>query len=247
MRTRICWNEDQIESLAKVIVRLRAQNMFTPLSELLAAAQDECLPDNEHRKLCSIRNVPLLYERTRALWEAAVHAEPTPPQIIQIPVEKPVDYLELASRLDAPTLMALLTKQAVGLLEKIHWTGTAEHHAATAKTAPPISLFAPPPAAKLRPPRVAFCGVDLPLFAKLRTELETGKILVELRGVDLAKKGQSIPLSADFVVFMKNATGGLAWKNARAAYPDKRVFVIENNLPAAVQKMRDIAAMQLPA
>jgi hypothetical protein len=244
---RISWDEDQIESLAAAFVRLRGHDPFVAVRVLLKKAQDECLPEDEHRNLASVNVVPLLKERIRALFERAVQAEPSPPQIIEIPVEKPVDLLELSNRLDTPTLMALMTKRFGEVVDKIRFTTNgSEQHAATARAdVPPISVLAPAPKETPRPIRVAFCGVDLPLFAKVKTELERNKIAVEIRGVDMGKR-QQIPVSCDFVVFMKNATGGHAWKTALSAWPRARVFVLEQDtVDYAVQKMRDIASMKV--
>lgn len=243
---RIYWDEDQIESIAAVFVRLRSHDPFITVRPLLKKAQEECLIPELRRTLASVNSVPLLKERIKALFANAVQAEPPPPQIIEIPVEKPVDLLDVSNRLDTPTLMALLTKRFGEVVDKIRFTNGSEHVSAPVHTAPPISLLAPVrPPEKPRPIRVAFCGVDLPVFAKVQAELERQKIPVELRGVDLAKRTQ-IPISCDFVVFMKNATGGYAWKTALAAWPRTRVFQLEQDtVEFAVQKMRDIVSMKV--
>lgn len=250
MKERVHWDEDQIESLAAAFVRLRSQNLFISYSQLLDQAQEECFIPDLRRSLASVNQVPYLKDRILALYAKAVNAEPPPPHIIEIPVEKPVDLTELYNNLDTPTLMALLTKRFGEVVDKIRFTNGSEPHVeqnATARAAKPsIGMFAPVPQEK-KPllPRVAFCHVELKVFSQLREEVERQKIAVVLRGVDIAKKGVAIQLSADFVVFMKNSIGGVAWKTALATWPRSRVFVVDNNVDSALQKMRDIVSLNI--
>jgi hypothetical protein len=246
MKTRIKWNEDEIESLAAAFVRLRSKDPFITVRPLLTKSQEECLTDDKHRALASVNVVPLLKERIKALYAKALLAEPLPPQIIEIPVEKPVDYIELANRLDTPTLAAILTDRIIKGLSGLRVNNGSEVHSATAKAAPAsISMLAVASLEKKRLVRVAFCHVELKVFSQLQEQVERSKIEIELRGVDIAHRGGAIPVSCDYVVFMKNAIGGVYWKTAMAGWPHKRIFTVDNNVEAAMQKMRDIASLQV--
>ena len=246
MKTRTHWDEDQIESLATVVVRLRSKDPFMAVRPLLKKAQEECLIPDLRRQLASVNVVPLLKSRIIALYAKAVQAEPPPPQIIEIPVEKTVDYIELANRLDTPTLAAILTDRIIKGLSGLRVPNGNEAHSATAKSAPAsISMLAVASQEKPRRVRVAFCHVELKVFSQLREQVDRNKIEVELRGVDIAHKGATIPVSCDYVVFMKNAIGGVAWKAVMANWPNKRISTVDNNVEAALQKMRDIASQHI--
>jgi hypothetical protein len=243
---RIHWDEDQIESLAAGFVRLRSHNPFAPYGKLMDKAQEECLIPDQRRPLATVNLVPLLKERIVALYAKSLQADPTPPQIIEIPVEKPVDLVEISNRLDTPTLMALLTKRFGEVVDKIRFTNGNEHQPAMPRAAAAsISLLTPTPPEKPRNPRVAFCHVELKVFSQLQDQVERNKIPVELRGVEIAHKGTAIPMSCDYVVFMKNAIGGVSWKAAMQSWPHKRISTVDNNVEAALQKMRDIVSQQI--
>lgn len=246
MKTRVHWDEDQIESIAAAFVRLRTKEPFVAYTKYLAKAQEECIVPDERRKLYTVNAVPLLKTRIQALWEKAVNAEPLPPQIINIPVEKEVDYAELAARLDTPTLVAMLTKRITDALSGLHLTNGNDRPLAPSKAAPPLNLITPPPSPP-RPPRVAFLHVELKFFSELQAEVERLKIPVDLRGVDIHHKGPpKIPMSADFVVFMKNTVGGLAMKTALLGWHRSRVYVMEQDtLQQAVKTMYDILSKKI--
>jgi hypothetical protein len=243
---RVHWGEDQIESLAIAFVRLRSHNPFAPCGVLMDKAQEECLIPDQRRPLATVNLVPLLKERIVALYAKSSQAEPPPPQIFEIPVEKPVDLVEISNRLDTPTLMALLTKRFGEVVDKMRFANGNEQHPATARTAAPsVSLLTPKPPETPRKPRVAFCHVELKVFSQLQEQVERNKIPVELRGVEIAHKGTAIPMSCDYVVFMKNAIGGVSWKAAMQTWPHSRISTVDNNVEAALQKMRDIVSMKI--
>jgi hypothetical protein len=246
MKTRVHWDEDQIESIAAAFVRLRTKEPFVAYTKYLAKAQEECIVPDERRKLCTVNAVPLLKTRIQALWEKAIQSEPTPPQIIEIPVEKTPDFAEIAARLDAPTLVAMLTKRVTDALSGLHLANGLERPLAPTKAAPLASILTPPPPPP-RPPRVAFLHVELKFFSELQAEVERLKIPVELRGVDIHHKGApKIPMSADFVVFMKNATGGLAMKTALVGWHRSRVYVLEQDtMQQAVKTLYDILSKKI--
>jgi hypothetical protein len=243
---RIHWDDDQIESLAQAFVRLRLKDPLITVRPLLKRVQEECLVPEQRRALACIKVEPRLYDRVRTLWRHTLEqSAPPPPQIIEILVEKPIDYTVLAARLDTPSLMALLTQRVTDGLASLRLAIGAEQPAVPVKTIPMASLLVPPVPEKKYEPRVAFCHVELKVFSQLKEQVERFKIPVELRGVDIAKRGAAVPLSADFVVFMNNCVGGVSWKSVMSSWPHGRIFVVDNNLPSALQKMRDIVSLNL--
>jgi len=235
-----------MDSLAQKFVELRLRNPFIAYTKLLAKAQEEVFIPELRRHIITVNSLPYLKERILTLFRLSGTPETPPPHVIEIPVPAPVDFIDLANRLDLPSLMAILTKHAQDTLAGLRLASNGtEHPAATAKTAP-VSLLTTNGPVKQRPARVAFCTGDSSLLTKLRTEIENNKIAVELRGVDIEHRPPQIPISADFVVFPKKALGGTAWDLARQGWGKSgRVFVVENHLEAAVQKMRDISSMKL--
>ena len=246
------WNEDEIESLARTFVALRLKDPFTAVLPILKKAQEQCFIPEKRRQLCSIKIIPLLHERVKALWMQT--AEPPPPQIIEIPVERPVDYQSVAEHLDAPSLMALVTKRLGETVEQFSQALCVPGQTVPIKPAHTVSLLIPPPPEKPRPPMVGFCCGDSSLFAKLRNEADRLKIPVELRFINLETHTAQIPVSCDFVIFPEKSTGGPAWATARALWgKNGRVKVVQNNVAASVQALHDIVSLnvhvpaQLPA
>lgn len=244
--SRIKWEADQIESLAGVFVRLRIKNPFASVNNLLTKAQEETLVPDQRRNVGSINQIPLLVERIKALMIVATNAEPPPPTIIEIPVEAPVDFLELSRRLDLPSLMSLVTEKVSQSLAGFALANNNHAPQPTATTkAVPVSLFVQKPVEKPRPPRVLFACMDNHLFQKIKDEVERLKIEVELRGWDIDRNATSITVQADYVMFPKKALGGIAMHTARSQYPEKRVKILADNTPeSAIKCLYDILSLK---
>ncbi len=239
----IKWNEDDIESLAGAFVKLLTKNPFLEKKQLIAKAQEQCFVPERRRHFTSVNNIPLLKDRILSLYRKAIQSEPPPPVIIEIPVERPVDYVELANRLDTPSLAALLTKRLMEGLGNLHLNGNGTQPSASARPATsPISLFAATASQETkRPPCVAYCCTEASSFNHIRDKVEKEKIPVELRWVDLDRRPPAIPMRANYVIFPKKATGGTGWDTAIAA--KKQIYIVENNIEAGVQKILDIVSL----
>lgn len=246
---RVRWDSLEIETLAKAFVAARIADPFRQVGPLMDKVQKEFLEPNRRREFAPLTGVPALHDRIVALWQQAVSTIAPVPRIIEIDVPRPVDFAELASRLDTPTLMALLTSRIGEALEHLRLPATAG--GASAHKAKPVvpsglSLLAAT-APKLRPPRVAFCGMNLEVFNQLTQEIQKKNIPVELRFVDTARHDPQLPVSSDFVVFAQGAiVGSSTFAMARSNWPQDRVFVVGNNTASAVEKLRELGARQIP-
>lgn len=245
---RVEWTDEERELLAMGWVEARVTNPFESPGPLFEQVQRQLLDGTRQRSLASLKVDAKLYERICVLWkEQTSKAEPPAPRVIEIPVERPVNFMEIAHRLDFPTLMALVFDKAQKHFSAIKIEVPTKPTPDTS-TPPPISLLEatkPPPTEK-RNPRVAFCYVDAPMASQVQSEVEHNKIPVDIRMVDLASREQAIPLSCDYVVFTQRLVGSKGWKAARDTWPQSKIFIVPDHMRDVVQKMRDIASMQTP-
>lgn len=246
---RVRWDDSIIEKLAKAFVAARAADPLTQVGPIMDKNQAEILVPDQRRQFASVKAVPALYDRILALWQQTVHAQTPEPRIIQVEVPTPVDFAELARQLDTPTLVALLTTRLGEALEGLRLPASAGGASAVKvkSSGPPQLSVLAAAAPKRRPPRVAFCGMNLEVFNKLCDEIQQKNIPVDLRFVDAAKHDPQVPLTADFVVFAQNSIiNNSAFALARSNWPKDRVFVVPNNATDTMTKLRELSTRLCP-
>ena len=246
----IRWDELEVDRLARELAKLRAENPFGQIQALVQQAQENVFDITKRRRFTSLMNVKNLPERFMVHWKLAVNAEPLPPQIIEIPVEKEPDFISVMNRTPLATRVALLVES----LMQQFGNGHVLNGGATARLETPISLARamtkPALIEQNKPVRVAICTPDGRMFAQATEAVKALGVSMELRQVDLDTRKPAIPQSADYVVFPHLSHASPTWKAARETWPAKNVIEIGPHTgtltEALIQKLRDISTRQRP-
>lgn len=250
---RVHWDTIEVAVLAKKWVQLRIQYPFAPILVLLQQAQEAIFEADNRRPITSLSYVKGLEDAIMAEWKKGVSAEQPAPQIIEVAVEKPIDYVDLANRLDLETSITIAIKN---ILREFRSNGAAHDTTATARSAAqPISMLVAASKAaieeKKRPPCVLVCTVDGRLFSEAKAEVEKYKIPVELRWLDLDTSKPNVPLRTEYVIFshgMNHTTpvsqtilASVKRSNIRVVPPHTGTL-----LQAVMKEIRDISSLQRP-
>lgn len=250
MKKHTVWDEQDVDRFAKELVKLRCEYPFGQITAQLLQAQEAIFDVNNRRNLTSFAQVKHLSERFTVHWKLAMKAEPLPPQIIQIPVEKEPDFISIMNRTELPTRIALLVES----LAQLVGNGHTLNGGATARHDTPISLqralTKPALEEKNQPLRVAICTPDGRMFADAMAAIKDFTVPMQLRHVDLDTRSPSIPTTVDYVIFPHLSHASPAWKAARETWPAKNVIQIGPHTgtltEALIQKLRDLTTRQKP-
>ena len=250
---KIRWDDIEIDQLAKSWVQFRVEFPFANQMQLLQMAQEKCFAANRRRNLTSLGYVKNLEERIMVHWTLAVKAEVPPPRIIEVPVEKPVDYRELLNRLPVPTLIGMAVEKALETFKGIPATNghAPVETTGTARTSIQNLLSEPAKEAKKIPPRVAVCTPDGRLFSQLQEAVKKNGFDLELRHVDLDTRSPAIPTSVNYVLFPHLSHASPTWKAAREDWPRKSIVEVGPHtgtlFEATLQELRNLNSRTRPA
>ena len=233
------WTESELDKLASAFVQARLLDPYSSSVQVFCRAQENAgLDPDRHRSLGSLGAAPPLQERINRRLADLAHPEPLCPWIIEVPVDKPINWMELAYQFDLPTATAIWVS---ALTRANQHPGNGTVPATPPK--PEISVFkaaTPPEVAKPRQLCVSIVTPDHKMFLEIERECKQSQLEVELLWVDLDLKNPMIKQRSNYVLFPNNALGGLSWSKTRDAWPKGRVRVIQANTGALVQEIKTL-------
>lgn len=248
---KVRWDAVEIDRLARAWVDARKASPFAPTMSLFEEAQRKALPDDRHRNIASITNVPALEARIATLWTEQMAKQE--PQFVHIVTAAAPNYVEMLNNLDTASIMAVLFTRVGKELEAfkplLAALGAAKElngHTG-APLNPPVSLLARA-SSKPRRARVLVVGPLKDQFVEIERRVITEHIPVELLWLDKDKSGSQCPsVDTDFAVCTRFVNHSHT-ENIKRAMPPGRFFYLagESGITGVVNKVRDIGSMLPP-
>lgn len=229
--------------MAREFVLLRISAPFESPINLMKKAMHKTILQDRWRDVASLTLIPAVVKKASELWDENVMGPSATapvggPTVIQIEVEKPVDYRELLAKLDGPTIAALAFAKLDGVMNTL---SLARVDAPKLPNAPKreISILE---AASPKPvrPRVAVV-THANQFNDIRAKVAALEDRLDVRYID-GDKGTSGLFSVEYAI-VTSANSHKVTERAQSAMPKDRVFFVEG-ITNLVQKLYDIAARQ---
>jgi len=250
-RSFVRWTHEELTTLAAAMVKGRIEFPFATFADIFERSQRATLPGERQRTVAGPTAVPELMQAFVNQWMQAtqpktVEAEPPPPQIIEVQVEKEVSYPDLLNRLDLPSLVALvvakLEKPMGQLLTAMAASNGTQPAAVPALPAVPLPLITNTPNKRL--PRIAVVGARSSQFAAMEMEIKKMKLDEKLDVRFVAHDTERARLPVCDKVLINNHVHHRWFALAKETLSSSNIIFVEGNEPAILNKLRDISTQQ---
>lgn len=242
---KIFWNDEEEFALARAFVMLRTSDPFSSDTQLFIKGMRNTIPQNRWRTVNSVAQLKALKTRIAKLWEETVSkaddsiASAPEPDVITLEVEKPIDFRELADRLDGPTLAALAFHKMEKVMAALS-VARVEIPKPPGPVKPSFSIIdsASPKARKTRVVVLAMAKE----FHHIKADTSGLEDRLDVTYVD---NDQAVgrTFTADYAVLHLGSSSHKNYDGLRATMDRNRLFYV-NGSKAIVQKLYDIASLK---